>query len=297
VFFPFYPFLIKLFALIFRDYMLSALVVSNLAYVFAALYLYRLVLLDYPKEVAIRAVFYFSIFPTAYFLHAGYTESLFITLTIASFFYARKEKWLLSSLLGMLACSTRITGLTLLPALLVEYLFQREFKIKNIKKDVLWLAIIPIGFVAYLIINYMTYDDPLKFLEIQKGHWRKTLALPLEGFLTALKSFMVLHGYPARGILQGGAELIFGVFGFLLTIFVIIRFRISYGVYMLLTWLIITSTSLRASIPRYTLSLFPLFIPLSLFGQREEVNYFVTFVSLLFFVLFLCLFIEGQWAF
>jgi 4-amino-4-deoxy-L-arabinose transferase-like glycosyltransferase len=66
VFLPFYPLLIKLFALIFKNYMLSALIVSNLSYALAAYYLYKLVLLDYPKEDAIRAVFYFSIFPTAY---------------------------------------------------------------------------------------------------------------------------------------------------------------------------------------------------------------------------------------
>ncbi len=55
VFFPFYPFMVKLFALIFRNYMLSAVIVSNIAYAFAAFYLYKLILLDYPEEIALRA--------------------------------------------------------------------------------------------------------------------------------------------------------------------------------------------------------------------------------------------------
>ncbi|MGH7801612.1 MAG: glycosyltransferase family 39 protein [Thermodesulfobacteriota bacterium] len=74
VFFPLYPFFIRLFALVLKNYELSALVVSNLAYVVACFYLYRLVLRSYTEEAAIRSVLYMSVFPTAYFFHAGYTE-------------------------------------------------------------------------------------------------------------------------------------------------------------------------------------------------------------------------------
>jgi len=57
VFFPLYPFLIWLFAIILENYKLSALVVSNLAYVIACFYLYRLALKDYTNEIALRSVF------------------------------------------------------------------------------------------------------------------------------------------------------------------------------------------------------------------------------------------------
>jgi len=107
VFFPFYPFLIKIIALVLQNYLLSALLVSNIAYIFAVFYLYKLVLLDFKSEDALRSIIYLSIFPTAYFLHAAYTESLFLALTIASFYYARKDKWALSGTLGMLAATTR----------------------------------------------------------------------------------------------------------------------------------------------------------------------------------------------
>ena len=127
-FFPFYPLLIKLFSFIFQNYVISGLVVSNIAYVISLFYLYKLVLLDFEKDTAFRAVIYISIFPTAYFLHAVYTESLFIALSIASFYYARNEKWAYAGVLGMLAAMTRITGIILLPILLVEYLQQRDFK-------------------------------------------------------------------------------------------------------------------------------------------------------------------------
>lgn len=295
VFLPFYPLLIRLFAFVFRNYMLSALIVSNLAYASAAFYLYRLVLLDYAEETALRTVSYFSIFPTAYFLHAGYSESLFLALTIASFYYGRKGRWWLSSLIGMPASLTRITGIILLPALILEYLFQKGFHIKNIKKDILWLALIPFGFLLYLIVNYLVFGDPFKFLQIQEEHWTKTLDFPRKGLSGAWSS--IWWRSPADSVLVGWAEVIFGVFGFFLTIWVSVRLRISYGIYMFITWLIVTSTSFWLSIPRYTLSMFPFFIALSLFGKYKEINYIITFFSLLFFGLFLSLFIQGRWAF
>jgi Gpi18-like mannosyltransferase len=295
VFLPFYPLLIRLFTFVFRNYMFSALIVSNLAYASAAFYLYKLVLLDYSEETALRSVVYFSIFPTAYFLHAGYTESLFLALTIASFYNGRKERWWLSGLIGMAASLTRITGIILTPALVLEYLFQKGFRMKNLRKDILWLILIPFGFLLYLIINYLVFGDPFKFLQIQKEHWAKTLDFPRKGLLGAWGS--IWWRSPADSVLVGWAEIIFGVFGFLLTIWVSIRLRVSYGVYMFITWLIITSTSYWLSIPRYTLSMFPLFIALSLFGRSRGVNYLITFFSLLFFGLFLSLFIQGRWAF
>jgi Gpi18-like mannosyltransferase len=295
VFFPFYPILIRLFAFVSRDYMLSALIVSNLAYAAAAFYIYKLALLDHTEETALRTAFYFSIFPTAYFLHAGYTESLFLALTIASFYYGRKGRWWLSGLIGMAASLTRITGIILLPALILEYISQKGVHIRSIRKDILWLTLIPFGFLLYLIANYLTFGNPFEFLQIQKEHWAKTLNFPWIGLSGAWHS--TWWRSPADSILVGWAEIIFGVLGFILTIWVGICLRISYGVYMFITWLVVTSTSFWLSIPRYTLSMFPLFIALSLFGRSREINYLLTFLSLLFFGLFLSLFIQGRWAF
>ena len=38
------------------------------------------------------------IFPTAYFLHIGYTESLFLALVLGSFLAARTDRWWLAGL-------------------------------------------------------------------------------------------------------------------------------------------------------------------------------------------------------
>jgi hypothetical protein len=129
VFFPLYPALIKLFYFVFNDYLVSALFIANVAYVFAALYLYKLVRIDYSKEVSLRAVFYFSIFPTAFYMHAAYTESLFIALAVMSFYFARKGKWLRAAIFAGFLTGTRITGIFVIPALFFEYLQQQSWRV------------------------------------------------------------------------------------------------------------------------------------------------------------------------
>ena len=294
-FFPLYPFLIKILALVLQNYLLSALLVSNIAYIFAVFYLYKLVRIDFEKEDALRSIIYFSIFPTAYFLHAAYTESLFLALTIASFYYERKDRWALSGVIGMLADTTRITGIILLPVLVIEYLSQREYKKENIRKDILWILVIALGFVLYLILNYITYGDPLRFLEIQSGHFSKHLAIPTEGFFSAWTG--ILWGTPAISLTFGWFEIIFSILGLILIIYSFFRLRLSYSLYALGTWLIVTSTSFWLSIPRYTLSIFPIFIVLAILGRRKEINYTIIFLSLIFYALFLSLFVRFRWAF
>ena len=49
--------------------------------------------LDYNDGVAKKAVLFFCVFPTAYFLSALYSESLFLVLVLASFYYARQTRW------------------------------------------------------------------------------------------------------------------------------------------------------------------------------------------------------------
>ncbi len=131
VFFPLYPVLIRLIAvdLSYNSLSAAALIISNICSLIALVYLYKLAKLDYSDGVAQKAVLFLSIFPTAYFLAAPYTEGLFFALTISSLYYARQSKWPLAGVLGFLAALSRIGGLLMLPILLVEYLQQRGWSL------------------------------------------------------------------------------------------------------------------------------------------------------------------------
>jgi hypothetical protein len=297
VFMPLYPLLIRLVASVLGNYEVAALVISNSASLFAGLYLYRLVKIDYSHSTALKSVFYYSIFPTSYFLIAGYTESLFLVLAVGSFYYARKAKWLNAGVMGMLASATRITGLVLLPSLLYEYFSQRSKPESRRVRDVFFIALVSVGFFSYLIVNHVIFGDAFAFLAVQREHWFKHIALPWEGILGAI--WGIFWRDSAGKALIGVSELVFGLFGFFCIAYAfVIKLRPSYIVYMLLTWLAVASTSYWLSMPRYLLSLFPLFIVFALIAdKREEWFYVLTTAFLLFFSFFLVLFTQGYWAF
>lgn len=294
-FFPLFPLLTKIVSYIFQDLLLSGLIVSNISYVIGVFYLYKLVLIDFEKDDALRAIIYFSVFPTAFFLHAAYTESLFLALTIASFYYARNENWAVAGLLGMLSALTRITGIIILPILLIEYLHQKDFKRENIRKDILWIFVVGLGFLIYLLINYDTFGDPLKFLEIQSDYWGMELSLPTTGFMGALSYFS--RNDLNNEIYQGWFQISFGLTGLALIIYSFFRIRLSYSLYALVTWLVVTSTSFMLSVPRFILTIFPIFIVMAILGRNKVVNYCIIFISILFYALLLSLFVQFKWAF
>jgi hypothetical protein len=87
-YFPLYPFLMKLLALAINNYYFAGLIISNLCLFIACFYIYRLVSLESDEPTAQRAIKYLFLFPTAFILSAVLTESLFLALTIACFYYA-----------------------------------------------------------------------------------------------------------------------------------------------------------------------------------------------------------------
>ena len=64
-FFPLYPLLKKIFSFVFQNYLLSSLLVSNIAYGVATYYLYKLVSIDFESNDALKSVMCLSVFPTA----------------------------------------------------------------------------------------------------------------------------------------------------------------------------------------------------------------------------------------
>jgi Gpi18-like mannosyltransferase len=296
VFFPLYPLLIRLFTFDFNYINLSALAVANACSIVGFIYLYKLTKLDFSDKVAQKAVLFLSVFPTAYFLSAPYTEGLFFALVIASLYYARLGNWSLAGVLGLLAALTRIGGLLMLPVLLMEYLPQQHWKPKKMASfNFACIFIVLIGFLIYLDINLQVTGNPFMFMEIQRVHWFNTLD-PVAGFQTAI-SWATNASYP-ENITIGLAPLLFAVFGFA-TVAVgwARRFRPSYLLYMLLTWMLAVSTSFWISVPRYVMAMFPMFILLGTLTSRKTVNVIITIAFSVALCYFTFLFASGQWAF
>src|SRR5258708_14639405 len=79
--------------------------------------LFYLARLDLPRARAERAVLLMTVFPFGFFFGLVYTESLFLLLTVLSFYGFRTRRWWLGGGAGALATATRVNGILMLPAL------------------------------------------------------------------------------------------------------------------------------------------------------------------------------------
>lgn len=293
LFYPLFPWSLWLVGKFCQSYLAAGLIVSGIAGVSAAILLRRLVQIDYPASVAMRSVWFFLIFPTAYFLHVGYSESLFLALALGSIIAARLESWWLAGVLGALCWMTRAPGAVLVPALAVEAAHQYSVQ-RRWSGRWLWIAVVPAGFLVYLLINWRVTGNPFAFLQTRTEAFGQSFASPLRGIHQAL---WARYPSPNEAEMVGRQELFFVALGFVCMIISWIKLRPVYAMWMTGNWILFSSVTFFLSVPRYTLTMFPIFILFALLAKNYFWRGVLTVWSLLFFTLFAILFAHGEWAF
>lgn len=299
---PLYPWLIRLTNIILNNYLNSALIISNLCFLVAITYFYKLIRLDFSKNVALRSAIYLAIFPSAYFFHAAYSESLFIMNVILSIYFARKNNWFLSGFFGMFATLSRLNGIVLFPFLLIEYLISKNIDLRNIKNlipkirvDFFWLILPPLGFLIFLLLNYYIFGNPYAYMVSLKEDYWEFITVPWFAIIRAYHKFFILG--PTDWIMEGAMVVVFWVFGLITMIASIKKLRFSYTIFTTLSLALVSITPTWASMPRFVLCFFPIFIGLGIWGKSKIINFTIIVVSLLLQSIFLSLFIQGHWAF
>lgn len=298
VFYPLYPWLVGAVNAVLGDPIWSAFVVTSLASFLVAPLLYRLVRHDEEPGVAMRAAFFALVFPTAYFLHLPYTEALFLALVLGSFLAARTDRWWLAGALGGLAALTRVNGLVLIPALGAEAFtgwLRLPREERRMRAEWLAIGLVGVGFAVYLVVNQAVYGDPFTFLRIQHEHWFKSLAPPWQGIGDVLR--WTSNSNSDLALMHGWMELLFIGIGLVGTVHAALRFRPAWFFWMAGNWLLFISTSFVMSVPRYSLTLFPLFVSISLATRRRWLYAAVALVSTGGLIYFAGRFAVGQWAF
>ncbi len=178
---------------------------------------------------------------------------------------ARKQQWLLAGILGALTCLTRVNGLVLVPALLIEAAHQ-YWTTRRWQWQWLAIGIIGLGFGGYLLLNHHVTGDPFAFSSIMRQNFHKSLTWPWVGIDSSLGA---LNREAADAQMIGVQELSFIVLGLVCTIVSWIKLRPIYSVWMTINWLLFTSVTFVLSVPRYTLTMFPIFILFAMLASRR----------------------------
>jgi hypothetical protein len=302
-FFPLFPLLIFPLAHLFgaseTAFSLAGLLVSNAAALIAVTYLYKLVQREFGVNIASLSVIYLALFPTAFYLSAIYTESLFLACSVASIYYARKQCWWLSGLCGGLASLTRAQGVLLVVPVVWEYwqvLSNRYAPLTSTGEDRLqermrtwltsrlrgpllaarelrnWLSLlalglIPSGLLAFLIYGKIKTGHLLATFDNQKWGWGRSFENPLQLLFTSL-------AHPARANPMDWNFWILNIcFALLFLGFTVWAFRklpMIYALFTLVMVLLPLSSSRLNSIGRYYLIVFPVYILLALWSKNVE---------------------------
>jgi Gpi18-like mannosyltransferase len=292
-FFPLYPLLLAGLGLLIGNHLVAGIIISNVALFFALLYLYKLVEHEFDRTVARRAIFYIAIFPTAVFFSAVYTESLFLFLTVASFYYMRERRWLVAGIFGFFASMTRVEGVLLVVPFAIEWFVAYRQNLREGVRNLLPILLVPIGIVLYMGYLWVLKGDPLYFSHVQ-SHWDRHLAAPWTSIIDAVHK--IAHSTQAQAVANQAIQLFFTALMIGVLIAGCRRLKPSYIAYMALSILVPMSTSSLMSMQRFALVLFPMFAILALWGRRPAINNAIVAFSLPLLGLFTVLFADWYWV-
>lgn len=308
-FFPVYPYLVHFLTI--GNEVLTGLLVSHVFTFLSMIMLYKLAALDSTwirKHIGYLVLAVLT-FPTAFYLISMYTESLFLFLVLLAFYNARKKRWIIATLLAVVVTATRITGVFLIPALMVEAYVQRENSTRLPIKTWVLLSLGSLGILSFMAFLWKNFNDPLYFFHVQKvfnpGRQETLVLFPqvvyryIKIFLAVKPDSWMFYTYIHEFV---ATLLSLGVFVWMLIKRYIKKdeslwmVRGSYMVYALGSFFISPLTGTFTSMPRYILVLFPLlFLIAQLSSKHKKVYWAIIVVNAVLLCLNVMLFLQGRW--
>ena len=304
---PGYPILIRLASYVLPgDMAFAAVAVSNLAALGLLVMLYRFVDHEFGRDMAQRSVVALIAFPTAFFLGVAYSESVFLLLTVASLYCARRGNWWVAGALAGAASATRVVGVMIGVALAYEYLRQRGFNWRRIRLDVLSLALAPTGLLLYMVFLWYRFDNPMLFSDAQIN-WDRRFAFPWETIAQSMRNvdFAGDRTLAVINIVDVGA-LVFGLVFLVLSLVGPWRLGTEHlsivlagGLPFLLAvsqplWLGHSSPLLGMN--RYALAVLPMYFVLAKMTANRSVEMLMLFAFLPVQMGLLLVYVQGGWA-
>lgn len=277
-------------------FLIAAFVITIAALAGALVLFMQLTRQELGASTARRAPIYLLLFPTAFFLYAPYAESLFLLLTVASFWAIRRDKWLLAGLLGFFAALSRLNGAVLILPMAYAYARRRNFNWRRFDKRVLALLLPPAGLLLFLAWRRLGGFPPLA--TVYSDHWFQTGGIPGSDLYYALRILVTGEGQRAD------YTLILDLLGFLFVTVMAIpvyrRLGPTYAIYMagMILFILFSVSPIKPlySFSRYVLAFFPAFMVLPEHIDRPWRNRLWLYPSVLLYLWLSGQFLMGGWV-
>ncbi len=304
-FFPLYPAAIRLASWpLLGHYYGAALLVSWSSLLGCLVYLRRLALI-YRREgddgdAGFRACLCLLLFPTAFFLAAGYSESLFLLCAAGALYHARRSSWVLSGAWGFLACLARPVGLAVAAAVMLEAARQAGWRPRGLKPRMAAVLLAPLGLASYMAYLWWRFSDPLIFTEAEKAGEGWNREFNLLGPYRLVKKLFNSGGVFNPEFAKYLYLLAFMVSMAVLVVLVFRRYGYPLGAFSLLCLLppLLTSPpdNPMMSLNRLVIVILPAFLLLGEWCRNRDFERLYSVAGTLGLALFSALFVYGMWA-
>ncbi|MFO6424324.1 hypothetical protein [Motilimonas sp. KMU-193] len=277
VFYPLYPALIAVMKNFIADTFFAGVAVSLINLTLSCFFLFKLVRNEFNDEsIAWKTIKYLLLFPFSFFTAIVYTESTFLLMSIACFYYMRRGLWWQAGCFGLLAALTRNHGVLLLAPMAFEMLRQHQTlwpqgwlqKLRFALPKLLALALIPSGILLYLVLNKWVTGDWFRFLDYQKENWHNGFGYFAENMAAIFERTQGNNYKMAAGTWWPT------FMGFFLSVALIAtsirKVPSAYVIYSFCYLIISYSPTWLLSGPRYLMGLFPLFIFMALWAKKHH---------------------------
>jgi len=154
-------------------------IIANVCFVLALMFLYRLVALDFDERIARRTLWAIALFPTSLFFSAVYTEAPFLMLSVGALLAARLRYWWIAGILGALAALTRSYGVFLGLPFAVLFLQQHGFYLRHLVPRGLAVAMPALGPALFSLHLDRIWGNPWLWRDVQE-QWNRHSAKPWE---------------------------------------------------------------------------------------------------------------------
>ena len=278
-FFPLFPLIERAGGVIFGSAFRAGLIASYLFLFGSLILLIRLAEISgLSPAAADRSLWLICFYPFSYFFSFPLTESLFLFLTLLSFFLIGSNRPIWAGLALAFASATRPTGLLLIPGFIVEMYFKK--KRSAVDPDApswnsiaLAASIAPLGTALYALYLWQHTGSPLAFSLNQQAWGRQ--AITFSGLITSLLSpFRAISG-PWDFILLNTAAAYLSLF---CAGWAIAKGRYGWALVILGPLCASLGTGITQSFGRFTSISFPVFLILAEVTRRNTVERIVLLI-------------------
>jgi Mannosyltransferase (PIG-V) len=296
-FFPGFPITLKIVHSVVGYWAPSGLLISLVAGTIAVVVLSRLAEIDNPAGTGQRTVLFFLLAPPAIFLTAGYSEALFLAFALPAWLAARRGNWPLAGFLTAGAAITRVTGIFLAIALVVEFFTARDGRRRW--RDLPWLAVPGLPLMVYMGYLYQATGDWVAWSHAQSRGWGRKFVDPVTALVNTWKAgFVHLDGRRTLDFVwMYRLELVAMAIGVMLLVWLLRRRSWGEAIYIFFNLFAFGTSTTYFSVPRATLLWWPLWIGLAAWSlRRPSVKTIYFTVVAPFMVVFVLLFATERWA-